>query len=377
MIYLDHAATTPVAPEVAEAMRPYLTDYFGNPSSIHAYGRQARAALDAARDTLASALHADYSEIYFTSGGTEADNLALIGTMRAAPSGRDHLIVSAIEHPAVLHSARFLATQGYSVTFLSVDAEGFVAPDALADALTDRTALVSILHGSNEIGTVQDIARLAEIAHARGALFHADAVQSFGALPLHARGLDCDLLSVSAHKIYGPKGVGALYVKTGVKVAPLLFGGAQERERRAGTENTTGIVGFAKAVELMLAHRAEDAARLTALRDGFIARLFAAIPDIRLNGPRRNRLPNNVNISIAGVDGAAALMSLDRAGIAASSGSACSSGSIAPSHVLQAIGLPDDLAASGVRFTLGRSNTETEIDETVETLAHIVRRLRG
>lgn len=377
MIYLDHAATTPVAPEVAEAMRPYLTDYFGNPSSIHAYGRQARAALDAARDTLASALHADYSEIYFTSGGTEADNLALIGTMRAAPSGRDHLIVSAIEHPAVLHSARFLATQGYSVTFLSVDAEGFVDPDALADALTDRTALVSILHGSNEIGTVQDIARLAEIAHARGALFHADAVQSFGALPLHARGLDCDLLSVSAHKIYGPKGVGALYVKTGVKVAPLLFGGAQERERRAGTENTTGIVGFAKAVELMLAHRAEDAARLTALRDGFIARLFAAIPDIRLNGPRRNRLPNNVNISIAGVDGAAALMSLDRAGIAASSGSACSSGSIAPSHVLQAIGLPDDLAASGVRFTLGRSNTETEIDETVETLAHIVRRLRG
>jgi len=377
MIYLDHAATTPVAPEVAEAMWPYLTERFGNPSSIHACGREARAALDFARDILASALHADYSEIYFTSCGTEADNLALIGTMRAAPPGRDHLIVSSIEHHAVLRSARFLETQGYAVTCLRVDGEGCVDPDDLAEALTDRTALVSILHGSNEIGTIQDIARLAKIAHARGALFHTDAVQSFGALPIHVRGLDVDLLSVSAHKLYGPKGVGALYIKTGVKVAPILFGGTQERERRAGTENVAGIVGFGKAVELMMARREEEAARLTALRDAFIENLLATLPDVRLNGSRANRLPNNVNISIAGVDGAAVLMSLDRAGIAASSGSACSSGSIEPSHVLTALGLPDDLVASGVRFTLGLGTTAEELNETVETLARIVRRLRG
>lgn len=377
MIYLDYAATTPVAPEVTEAMLPYLSGCFGNPSSIHAFGREARAALDEARDAVAAAIHADYSEIYFTSSGTEADNLALVGAMRAAPPERNHLIVSAAEHHAVLHTAKFLQTQGFSVTFLPVDAEGCVEPDALAAAITDRTALVSILHGNNEIGTIQDIPRLAHMVHARGALFHTDAVQTFGLLPIHVRGLDCDLLSLSAHKIYGPKGVGALYVKAGTKVSPILFGGTQERERRPGTENVPGIVGFGCAAQLAEERREAHAARLTCLRDTFIERLLAEIPDIRLNGPRTGRLPNNVNISITGVDGAAVLMSLDRAGIAASSGSACSSGSIEPSHVLKAIGLPDDLAASGVRFSLGRDTTGEELEETVEILARIVRRLRA
>jgi cysteine desulfurase len=377
MIYLDHAATTPVAPEVAAAMQPYLTERFGNPSSIHAAGRQVRAALDEARDIVAAALCSDFSEITFTSSGTEADNLAVIGAMLAAPPDRDHLIVSAIEHPAVLHAAHFVGQLGRRVTHLPVNAEGAVSPDDLADALTDQTALVSVMHGNNEIGTIQDVPRLAKIAHERGALFHTDAVQTFGSLPLNVRGMECDLLSVSAHKLYGPKGVGALYIRSGIKVSPLLHGGSQEREKRPGTENTAGIVGFGKAVEIAEAVREEEAERLTILRDRFISGLEAAIPDIHLNGPRWRRLPNNVNISIARVDGAAVLMNLDRAGIAASSGSACSSGSIEPSPVLKAIGLPDDLAASGIRFTLGRGTTEAQLDETVRTLADIVAKLRG
>lgn len=376
MIYLDHAATTPVAPEVAEAMLLYLTEHFGNPSSIHQYGRRVRAALDEARDTIAAALSADYSEIYFTSSGTEADNLAVIGAMRAAPPSRSHLIVSQAEHHAVLHAAQYLQSQGFRVTFLPVTSEGRVTPESLEEAINDQTALVSIMHANNEIGTINDIARLAKIAHAHGALFHADAVQTFGTLPLHAGGLDCDLLTLSAHKIYGPKGVGALYIKTGTKVSPILFGGSQERERRPGTENAAGIVGFARAVELAVACRETESARLSALRDRFIEDLLNAIPGIRLNGPRQERLPNNVNISIEGVDGAAILMNLDRAGIAASSGSACSSGSIEPSHVLKAIGLPDPLASSGVRFSLGRATTMEMLEETTETLAEIVRRLR-
>jgi cysteine desulfurase len=376
MIYLDHAATTPVAPEVAEAMYPYLTEHFGNPSSIHQYGRRVRAALDEARDIIAAALCADYSEIYFTSGGTEADNLALIGAMRAASSSRNHLITSQAEHHAVLHAAQYLQRQGYRVTFLPVTPEGRVTPESLEEAITDQTALVSILHGNNEIGTINDIAKLAKIAHAHGALFHADAVQTFGMLPIHVGGLDCDLLTLSAHKLYGPKGVGALYVKTNTQVSPILFGGSQERERRPGTENCAGIIGFGRAVELAVACRETEASRLTALRDRFIESLLKSIPGVRLNGPRKDRLPNNVNISIEGVDGAAILMNLDRAGIAASSGSACSSGSIEPSHVLKAIGLPDDLASSGVRFSLGRSTTLEMLNQTTEILAEIVFRLR-
>jgi cysteine desulfurase len=377
MIYLDHAATTPVDPRVAAAMQPFLGEQFGNPSSIHALGRAARAAVDTARDTVASALNCDYAEICFTSSGTEADNLALIGVMLAAPKGRNHLVVSSIEHHAVSHAAKFLETQGYAVTFVKVDAEGFVDMEALAESMTERTALVSVVHGNNEIGTIQDITGIAKLAHDKGARFHTDAVQSFGSLPVDVKSLDCDLLSISAHKIYGPKGAGALYARIGVPLSPILVGGSQERERRAGTENTAGIVGFGGAVRLLQDMEGESS-RLTALRDKFIANLFEAIPDIRLNGPvGPRRLPNNVNISIAGVDGSAVLMNLDRLGIAASSGSACSSGSIEPSHVLTAIGLPPDLAASGIRLTLGRSTREADLNETVGVLSNIVHRLRA
>jgi cysteine desulfurase len=378
-IYLDYAATTPTDPEVAAAMLPFLSGplSFGNPSSIHRFGREARAAVDAARDAVAALIGADYAEIYFTGSGTEADNLALIGTLWAAPTERNHLVTTAIEHHAVLHTAHFLESQGYAVTVVPVEEDGLVAPERIAEAVTDRTALVSVMHANNEIGTIQPIAEIAKITHARGAKFHTDAVQTAGQLPLAVGELDCDLLTLSAHKLYGPKGVGALYIQAGTKVAPILRGGAQEREKRAGTENVAGIVGFGTAAELTLARRETDADRMRSLRGGFLERLRAAIPDLRLNGHPTQRLPNNVNVSVPGVEGPTLLMNLDRAGVAASSGSACSSGSIEPSHVLKAIGLPDDLAASGVRFTLGRETTETDLERAAEIFAGIVQRLRG
>jgi cysteine desulfurase len=377
-VYLDHAATTPTDPEVAAAMLPYLTGpaSFGNASSIHRYGREARAAVDEARDAVAALIHADYSELYFTGGGTEANNLAIIGTMLAAPSGRNHLITTAIEHHSILHAAHFLETQGVAVTIVPVDADGLVAPDAVADAITDSTTLVSVMHANNEIGTLEPIAAVARIAHARGAKFHTDAVQTAGLLPVDVRELECDLLTLCAHKMYGPKGVGALAIRQGTKVSPILYGGTQEREKRAGTENVPAIVGFGKAAQIAAVRRESDDARLTALRDRFLARLHSAISGLRLNGHPTRRLPNNINVSVEGVDGTTLLMNLDRAGVAASSGSACSSGSIEPSHVLKAIGLPDSLAASGIRFTLGRSTTEDELDCAADRFAQIVRRLR-
>jgi cysteine desulfurase len=377
-IYLDHAATTPTDPEVAAAMLPYLTGpaLFGNASSIHRYGREARAAVDAARDAVAALIHADYSEIYFTGGGTEANNLAIIGTMLAAPAGRQHLVTTAIEHHSILHAARFLETQGVEVTVVPVDADGLVAPEAIADAITDSTTLVSVMHASNEIGTIEPIAEIARIAHARGARFHTDAVQTAGLLPVDVRELDCDLLTLCAHKMYGPKGVGALAIRQGAKVSPILYGGAQEREKRAGTENVPAIVGFGAAAQIASARRESDEVRLTALRDRFLARLRSAISGLRLNGHPGLRLPNNINVSVEGVDGTTLLMNLDRAGVAASSGSACSSGSIEPSHVLKALGLPNSLAASGIRFTLGRGTTEDELDLAADRFAQIVRRLR-
>jgi cysteine desulfurase len=376
VIYLDHAATTPVASEVAEAMLPWLTERFGNPSSVHAAGREARAAIDTARDSVAAALHCDYGEITFTSSGTEADNLAILGTMAAAPLERPRLVVSMIEHPAVLQTARYLERLGRPITLIPTDVDGLVRPKDLADVIGPDVALVSVMHANNEIGTIQDIARLARIAHDAGALYHADAVQTFGALPIHVRGLECDLLTVSAHKIHGPKGVGALYVRGGVRLFPVMHGGAQERERRPGTENVAGIVGFGKAVEIAMRLREAESVRLTVLRDRMIAAILASVPEARLNGSREARLPGNVNVSVPGVDGAALLLNLDRAGIAASSGSACSSGSIEPSPVLRAIGLPDDLASSGVRFTLGRSTTEAEVDTAAAAYAEIVGGLR-
>ena len=377
-IYLDYAATTPTDPEVAEAMYPYLSGplSLGNASSIHRCGREARAAMDTARESIAQFLHADFSEIYFTGSGTEADNMALIGSLLAAPPARNGLVTDTIEHHAVLHPAHFLQTQGYPVTTVPVQGDGLIALDTLADALTGQTALVSIMHANNEIGTVQPIAEIANLTHERGAKFHTDAVQTAAFLPLDVRELGCDLLSLSAHKLYGPKGIGAIYMRQGTRLSPILHGGAQEREKRAGTENIAAIVGFGKAVALLMQRREDDAKRIAALRDELLRLLRERVPDLRLNGHATLRLPNNLNVSVPGVEGATLLMRLDRAGIAASSGSACSSGSIEPSHVLKAIGLPDALAASGVRLTLGRHTTENEIRRTAETFAQIVQTLQ-
>jgi len=373
-IYLDHAATTPLRPEVRAAMEPYLSaDGFGNPSSLHADGQRAKRALDAARDTLACALGAQFSEITFTSGGTEADNAALVGVMLARGRG-SHLITTQIEHEAVIETARFLEKLGFSVTYLPVDEQGRVAPRSVADALTDRTALVSVMHANNEVGTVQPLREIADLVHAHEAYLHTDAVQTFSQLPVNVHDLGVDLLSVSAHKIYGPKGVGALYVRSGIPIEPLLHGGGQERERRAGTENVPAIAGFGEAVRLLLPEREAVAARLTLLRDTFLAALRQRVPSMVLNGHPAERLPNNINLSFPGLDAETLLLTLDRAGISASSGSACTSGSIEPSHILTAMGLPDDRVNSAIRLTLGRDTTRAEVDRAVDILAGIVTR---
>jgi cysteine desulfurase len=376
-IYLDHAATTPLRPEVRQAMEPYLGgEGFGNPSSLHADGQRARRALDHARDIVAAALGGESGEITFTSGGTEADNAALIGVMLASRERGVHLIVTQIEHEAVLQAARFLETLGFAVTRLPPDRDGFISPEAVAAAITDRTVLVSVMHGSNEVGTIQPVRAIAEAAHARGVLLHTDAVQTFGQVPVSAAALDADLISVSAHKIGGPKGVGALFVRSGIAIEPLLHGGGQERERRAGTENVPGIVGFGEAVRLMLPERAALAERLTGLRDRLIDAFVSRLPGTVLNGHPSCRLPNNVNVSLPGLDAESLLLGLDLAGISASSGSACTSGSIEPSHVLLAMGLPDSRVRSALRLTLGRTTTEAEIDRAVDILAEIALRQR-
>ena len=378
-IYLDHAATTPLDPEVAAAMMPYLLGPLscGNPSSVHRFGREARTAVDDARDSVARLVGADYGEVYFTSGGTEADNLALLGTLEGAPAHRNGLVTSTIEHPAILRTAHILQSRGHEVTLLPVGGDGLIEVDAVPAAISDRTAMVSVMHANNEIGSVQPVAEIASIAREHGALFHTDAVQSMGLLPVDFRALGCDLMSVSAHKIYGPKGIGALVVKQGTRVSPILHGGAQEREKRAGTENVAAIVGFGAAAEITRSRRAEEAERLGRLRDDFIRELRLRIPGLTLNGTLERRLPNNVNVSVAGAEGTTLLMSLDRRGVAASSGSACSSGSIEPSHVLKAIGLPDALASGGIRFTLGRGTTWVELERAAAIFAEIVERVRG
>ena len=375
-IYLDHAATTPLRPEVRAAMEPYLaSDGCGNPSSLHADGQRAKRALDAARDTLAQAVGGQFSEITFTSGGTEADNAALVGVLLARGRG-SHLVTTQIEHEAVSETARFLERLGFGVTFVPVDEFGRVSPDSVAEALTDRTVLVSVMHANNEVGTVQPLREIADIVHARGAYLHTDAVQTFGQLPVHAQELGVDLITISAHKIYGPKGAGALYVRSGVPIEPLLHGGGQERERRAGTENVPAIVGFGEAVRLMLPEREAEAARLTGLRDLFLSCLRQRLPGVVLNGHPSERLPNNLNISFPGLDAETLLLALDRAGVSASSGSACTSGSIEPSHVLSAMGLADDRVRSAVRLTLGRGTTREHVDRAGDILAGVVERLQ-
>ena len=375
-IYLDHAATTPMRPEVRAAMEPYLTaEGFGNPSSLHAEGQRAKRALDAAHDTLAAALGCAFAEVTFTSGGTESDNAALVGVMLANRGRGDHLITTQIEHEAVGETARFLDTLGFRVTFLPVDEMGRVSPQSIAEAMTDRTVLVSVMHANNEVGTIQPLREISNIVHQRGTYLHTDAVQTFGQLPLDVGELGVDLLTVSAHKIYGPQGAGALYVRSGLAIEPLLHGGGQERERRSGTENVAALVGFGEAVRLLMPERAPEAVRLTALRDGFLTDLRRSLPSLVLNGHPTERLPNNLNLSFPGLDAAMLLLALDRVGVSASSGSACTSGSVEPSHVLQAMGLTPDRISSAIRLTLGRGTNSDQLRDATGRIAEVVERL--
>lgn len=375
-VYLDHAATTPVHPEVIAAMLPYFNPTYGNASSVHGFGRKGRMAIDNARETLAKALGAQPNEIYFTSGGTESDNIALMGVAEAMANKGRHIITSSIEHHAILDTCAHLAKQGYEITYLPVDADGLVNPEDVKAAIRPDTILISIGHANNEMGAIQPIAEIGAIAKAHGVYLHTDAVQSFGTLPVDVNDLQVDLLSLSGHKIYGPKGIGALYVRRGTRVRPIQFGGGQERKLRPGTENVPGIVGLAKAVELAMAEREEKVERITRLRDKLIDGL-TAVPDVTLNGHREKRLPGNVNISVKYVEGESLILSLDLRGIAVSSGSACTSGSLDPSHVLIAMGLDHLQAHGSLRLTLGRNTTEADIDYVLEVFPEVVARLRS
>ncbi|MDI9460350.1 cysteine desulfurase NifS [Candidatus Darwinibacter acetoxidans] len=375
-IYMDHAATTPVRPEVLEAMLPYFNTEFGNPSSVYSWGRSARKALDSARDLVAELLGASASEIVFTAGGSEGANMAVKGVAWADQGRGKHIITSAIEHHAVLDTVLWLEKQGFEVTVLPVDEFGSVSPAQVREALRPDTILVSIMHANNEVGTIQPISEIGAIVREHGAKFHTDAVQTAGVLELDVQALNVDLLSISAHKFYGPKGVGALYVRKGVRLHPLVHGGAQEKRRRAGTENTAGIVGMAKALELAQAERVDENARLTKMRDRLIQGL-QKIPHTRVNGSLEQRLPNNVNVCFEFIEGESMLLNLDLRGIAASSGSACTSGSLDPSHVLLAMGLSHEIAHGSLRLTLGRDNTEADVDVVLQEVPGIVERLRA
>ena len=375
-IYLDNAATTAVRPEVLEKMLPYFTECFGNASSIHGSGRDARRALEESRRKVAAALNCKPQEVYFTSGGSESDNWALKGVAFANRKKGDHIITSAIEHHAVLHTCEWLEKQGFSVTYVPVDSDGRVNPEDVERAITDRTVLVSVMAANNEIGTIQPIREIAAVARAHHVYFHTDAVQAVGAIPMDVQEIGCDLLSLSAHKFHGPKGVGVLFIRQGTRIDNLLHGGAQERGKRATTENLPGIVGLAEAITLATESLAETSARVSALRDRLIDGLLR-IPYTRLNGPREGRLPNNCNISVRFVEGEALLLRLDLAGIAASSGSACTSGSLDPSHVLLAIGLPHEIAHGSLRLSLSDATTREEVDEVLRVLPGIVENLRA
>lgn len=375
-IYLDNAATTPIDEMVLEQMLPWLREQYGNASGIYETGREARKAVEEARRQVARALNCSASEIFFTGSGTESDNWAIKGVAWAHQSKGRHIISTAIEHHAVLHTLQALEKQGFSVTYVPVNEFGRVNPEDIRAAIRDDTILVSVMAANNEIGTLQPIAQIGQITKERGVLFHTDAVQAVGAVPVDVQEWQVDLLSLSAHKFHGPKGVGALYVKKGVQLEPLLHGGAQERNRRAGTENLPGIVGLGKAIELACRDIEGKSQAVTALRDILIAGILADIPQVRLNGDPVHRLPNNVNISFRYVEGEALLLRLDLAGIAASSGSACTSGSLNPSHVLSAIGLPHEIAHGSLRLSLSKRTTRAEIDEVLRVLREVVRKLR-
>ena len=377
-IYLDHNATTPVDTEAVDAMTRALQHLFGNASSVHYYGQQAKAAIDDARSAVAALIGAEPAEVIFTSGGTEADNFAIRGAAEALEvTGRKHLITSGIEHEAVLNTFKALAKRGWRTTVLPVDARGIVLGDRLREAMTDDTALVSVMHANNEIGTVQPIAELAAIAHSHGALFHTDAVQSAGKIQVNVRALGVDLLAVSAHKFYGPKGIGALWAKRGVRLSPFLSGGKQERNRRAGTENVPGAIGMGVAATRALKKMDAEAARLAALRDRLENGILSAVPNTDVNGAREARVPNTTNISFDRIEAESLLIALDLEGVAVSTGSACSSGTLEPSHVLKAMGLSSHRAQNSIRFSLGESNTEEQIDHVISILPRIVSKLRS
>ncbi|TYC87834.1 cysteine desulfurase NifS [Acetobacterium wieringae] len=375
-IYLDHAATTPVDPAVVETMLPFFTEYFGNPSSVYTEGRGVKKSIEAARLQIAKAINADPREIYFTGSGSEADNWAIKGIAMKNQAKGKHIITSTIEHHAVLHTCEYLEKQGFEVTYLPVDEYGLISLDDLRNAIRKDTILVTIMFANNEIGTIEPIKEIGEIVKEKGIIFHTDAVQALGNIPVDVKDLNVDLLSVSAHKIYGPKGIGALFIRKGVPIDNLIHGGAQERKKRAGTENTAEIVAFGKAAEMATEQLEENAAHMKTLRDLLIKGVMDNIPQVRLNGHPEKRLPGNVNFCFDYIEGESILLSLDIIGVAGSSGSACTSGSLDPSHVLLAIGLPAGVAHGSLRLTIGKHTTEEDINYVVDNLIQIIERLR-
>ena len=376
-VYLDNAATTKVRPEVVEAMLPYFTEIYGNASAVYDFGQKCKQAMEDARETIAASIGTKAANIYFTAGGSESDNWALKGVAEAYGDKGKHIITTKIEHHAILHTCAYLEQQGYEVTYLDVDADGLVSPEALRQAIRLDTILISVMFANNEIGTIEPIAELGEIAHEHGIIFHTDAVQAYTQVPIDVEKMHIDLLSASGHKLNGPKGIGFLYIRQGLKVKSFIHGGAQERKRRAGTENVPGIVGLGKAVEIAMETMEERTAKESALRDYLIARIEEEIPFAKLNGHRVKRLPNNVNFCFRFIEGESMLIMLDMAGICGSSGSACTSGSLDPSHVLLAIGLPHEIAHGSLRLTLGDENTKEQVDYVVDHLKEIVAKLRA
>lgn len=375
-VYMDNAATTKLSPDVLNAMMPYLTDIYGNASSVHAFGREAREGVEHARNQVAAAINASPDEIFFTAGGTESDNMAIKGVAHKYAKKGKHIITTAIEHHAVLHTCEALEKEGYEVTYLPVDEDGLISVEQVRAAMRDDTILVTVMFANNEVGTIEPIAEIGALCRERNVLFHTDAVQAVCHVPIDVKAMNIDLMSISAHKFHGPKGIGALYCRKGIVLEPVIVGGAQERKRRAGTENVAGIVGLGAAIERAHKNMAADMARVSALRDKLISGILKDIPHVKLNGHPTQRLPQNVNFSIRYIEGESILLMLDINGIAASSGSACTSGSLDPSHVLLAMGIPHEIAHGSLRLTLSDMTTDEEVDYVLETLTKTVKRLR-
>lgn len=375
-VYMDNAATTKLSPDVLNAMMPYLTDIYGNASSVHAFGREAREGVEHARNQVAAAINASPDEIFFTAGGTESDNMAIKGVAHKHAKKGKHIITTAIEHHAVLHTCEALEKEGYEVTYLPVDEDGLISVEQVKAAMRDDTLLVTVMFANNEVGTIEPIAEIGALCRERNVLFHTDAVQAVCHVPIDVKVMNIDLMSISAHKFHGPKGIGALYCRKGIVLEPVIVGGAQERKRRAGTENVAGIVGLGAAIERAHKNMSADMARVSALRDKLISGILKNIPHVKLNGHPTQRLPQNVNFSIRYIEGESILLMLDINGIAASSGSACTSGSLDPSHVLLAMGIPHEIAHGSLRLTLSDMTTDEEVDYVLETLTKIVKHLR-